>query len=104
MREFGLIKVEILDPVLKQRNGRFMHVGREMALKGVRRGKWKIVDGTMEDRELLADAGGGDYMTKAGFGSKPKVETPSDRPATLTFSDMYGTSREGEKDGASGTE
>lgn len=93
------MKVQIIDPILRQRNGDFMHVGREMALKGVRRGKWKIVE-SQEDRELRATAGGGDYLTRGGFSDKPTEE----RNETMKFEDLYGIKKEDAKIGMGGEE
>lgn len=85
MPRIAMIKVENIDPILRQRNGLFQHITGEYAAavekarKGERAGKWKILSGVdgmeYEHREMTA-GDSGSYLTKDRF--------------TLTKSDLHG--------------
>jgi len=81
----AMIRVENLDPILRQRNGPIGHVTGEYgeavrkARLGERRGKWKILSGIegmeYETRDMVSGLGG-DYLMKDRF--------------TLTKEDVFG--------------
>jgi len=82
--EVVIVKVKLISPLLRQRNGETMHLELEKARAGERKGLWKIMAGetgaSYATREMLP-GGGGDYLTKDRFTlSKDDVFGKKDMP------------------------
>ena len=82
--EVVIVKVKILSPMMRQRNGETMHLELTKARAAERRGLVKIMAGetgaSYATREMLP-GGGGDYLTKDRFTlSKDDVFGKKDMP------------------------
>ena len=94
--ERTMFKVEHINPVLRERNGRFGYYGYDIATRLERKGHGKIlVEGHVggEHETKVLDAGGsGKYLTKAKFeGKRERV--------VLGRKNLYGDQEETEKKG-----
>jgi hypothetical protein len=99
-----MFKVEHLDPVLRERNGRYGLYSYKIAVKGEKAGKWKMLEGGHVGRHetrVLEAGGSGRYLVRTAFGNKPTEELRKQERVALGRSDLYGDVEE-EADGKSG--
>jgi hypothetical protein len=68
--EVVMVKVKLISPLLRQRNGETMHLELSKARAGEVKGLWKIMQGqpgaSYATREMLP-GGDGEYLTKDRF-------------------------------------
>lgn len=91
-----MVRVAVIDKRLKATYGSYLHRALNEALKGQRKGIWKIVDpevrvpeeGIYKTREMLADRHEDGYMTRSAF-------RPVAGRGAMTVKDVFGTDPKG---------